>query len=148
MLPPVGIEPRPLITSDSKSNTVWTKLTFASKTETLESLYGHALLIVAKSSQFLKYKNQVVHEQKFKDLLSSTWQVSVERIVLDLESEAMRGPGSIPTRGNIFHWIFLFSRSKVSAADIGIIAILVHFEKNSIGGYFCLHCIKKVNQVL
>ena len=28
--------------------------------------------------------------------------VSVERIVLDLESEAMRGPGSIPTRGNIF----------------------------------------------
>ena len=28
-------------------------------------------------------------------------QVSVERIVLDLESEAMRGPGSIPTGGNI-----------------------------------------------
>ena len=38
----------------------------------------------------------------------------------------MRGPGSIP---NIFHWIFLFSRSKASAANIGIIAILVHFEK-------------------
>ena len=28
----------------------------------------------------------MVHEQKFKDL-SSKWQVSVERIVLDLESE-------------------------------------------------------------
>ena len=40
-----------------------------------------------------------MHEQKFKDLLSSKCQVSVERIVLDLESE---GQGSIPTRGNIF----------------------------------------------
>ena len=29
----------------------------------------------------------MVHEQKFKDLLSSKCQVSVERIVLDLESE-------------------------------------------------------------
>ena len=48
-----------------------------------------------------KSKYQVVHEQKFKDLLSSTFQVSVERIVLDLESEAMRDLGSIPTVGNI-----------------------------------------------
>ena len=47
--------------------------------------YSHALLILLKSS---KSKHQVVHEQKFKDLLSSTCQVSVERIVLDLESEA------------------------------------------------------------
>ena len=31
----------------------------------------------------------------------------------------MRGLGSIPTWGNIFHWISLFSCSKVSAADIG-----------------------------
>ena len=43
----------------------------------------------------------MVREQKFKDLLSSTCQVSVERIVLDLESEATRGLGSIPTGGNI-----------------------------------------------
>ena len=42
----------------------------------------------------------MVHEQKFKDLHSSTCQVSVERIVLDLESEAMGGMGSIPTSGN------------------------------------------------
>ena len=46
-------------------------------------------------------KYQVVHEQKFKDLLSSTWQVSVERRLLDLESEAMRGLSSISTGGNI-----------------------------------------------
>ena len=59
--------------------------TFAYKTETLGSLYSHALLILLKSS---KSKYQVVHEQKFKDLLSSTCQVCVERIVLDLESEA------------------------------------------------------------
>ena len=70
-----------------------------------------------------------MHKQKFKDLLSSTCQVSADRIVLDLESEAMRGPGSIPTGGNIFHWIFLFSRSKASDANIDIIAILVHFGK-------------------
>ena len=55
MLPPVGIEPRPLIASDSKPNTFfYTNLTFACKTETLGSLYSHALLIIAKSSQFLK----------------------------------------------------------------------------------------------
>ena len=42
-----------------------------------------------------------MHEQKFRDLLSSTCQVSAERIVLDLESETMSGPGSIPTGGNI-----------------------------------------------
>ena len=43
MLPPVGIEPRPLITSDSP---FWAKLTFACKTETSGSLY--ALLIVTE----------------------------------------------------------------------------------------------------
>ena len=42
-------------------------------------------MILLKSS---KSKYQVVHEQKFKDHLNSTCQVSVERIVLDLESEA------------------------------------------------------------
>ena len=45
-----------------------------------------------------------MHEQKFKDLLSSQCQVSVERIVLDLESE---GTSSIPTRGNIFFLSFI-----------------------------------------
>ena len=44
----------------------------------------------------------MVHEQKFKDLLSSKCQVSVERVVLDLESEAMRGLGSIPTGVTFF----------------------------------------------
>ena len=63
----------------------------------------------------------MVDEKKF-----STCQVSPERIVLNLESEVMRDPGSVPTGGNIFHWIFLFSCSKASAANIGII---VHFEK-------------------
>ena len=50
----------------------------------------------------------MVHEQKFKDLLSSKCQVSPERIVLDMESEFMIVPGSIPTGDNIFHWIFCF----------------------------------------
>ena len=78
----------------------------------------HALLLLSESS---KSKNQVMHEQKFKDLLSSTCQISPERIVLDFGSEVMRGPGSFPNGGNIFHWIFLFSHSKVSDANIGTI---------------------------
>ena len=62
-------------------------------------------MIPLKSS---KPKYEVVHEQKFKDLLDSTCQVSVEMVVLDLESEVMRGPGSIPTRGNILLLDFLY----------------------------------------
>ena len=42
------------------------------------------LLILTESS---KSKNEVVHEQKFKDLLSSTCQVNTERIVMGLESD-------------------------------------------------------------
>ena len=58
---------------------------FACKTETLGSLYSHALLILT----YTKSKNQVVHEQKFKDPLSSTCQISPERRVLHLESEVL-----------------------------------------------------------
>ena len=54
----------------------------------------------------------MVHEQKFKDLTSNTCLVSPERRVLDLESEVMRGPGSIPTEGNIFHCFFCFHIAK------------------------------------
>ena len=71
----------------------YTNLTFACKTETSGFLYSHALLIPLKLS---KSKFQVVHEQKFKDLLSSTCQVSVERTVLDLESEVMKGQVLFP----------------------------------------------------
>ena len=49
-----------------------------------------------------KSKNQVGRKQKFKDPISNTCQISPERVVLDLESEVMRGLVSIPTRGNIF----------------------------------------------
>ena len=45
--------------------------------------YSHALLILTGSS---KSKNQVVHEQKFKDLPSSKCPVSVERSMLDMET--------------------------------------------------------------
>ena len=56
----------------------------ACKTGTLGSLCSNALLIKTKSP---KSKNQVVHEQKCQDLLSSTCPLSSERRVLDLESE-------------------------------------------------------------
>ena len=71
-------------THDSRSNMFLSTLTWHCKTETLGFLYSHAVLIPLKSS---KSKHQVVHDQKFKDLLSSTCQVSVERSILDLESE-------------------------------------------------------------
>ena len=60
MLPLVGIEP---LAQDSKSNMLLSTLTWHLLTETLGSLYSHALLILTESS---KSKNQVVHEQKFK----------------------------------------------------------------------------------
>ena len=49
--------------------------------------------------------------------------------MLILESWAS---GSILTVGNILLLKFLLPRSEDSDANIGIIAILVHFEKNSI----------------
>ena len=61
----------------------YTKLTFACNTETLGSLYSHALLILTEST---KSKNQLVHEQMFKDLPGSKCPVSVGRSMLDLES--------------------------------------------------------------
>ena len=105
-------------TSDSKSNTpFWAKLAFACNSETLGSLYSHALLILTKSS---KSKNQVVHEQKFKDLISNTCQISSERRVSHLESEVQYSLGV-----TFCYWIFLFSRSKTSDANIGITANFV-----------------------
>ena len=95
---------------------LYTNLAFACRTDTLSSLYSHALFILTKSS---KFNHQVVHEQKFKDLLSSTCQVSVERSMLDLGSEVQW----FNTRwGNILLLEFLFSHSKASDANIGIIA--------------------------
>ena len=46
-----------------------------------------------------------MHEQKFKDLLSSTCLSSSERSMLELQS---RGPGSIPTRGGVIFCFFHF----------------------------------------
>ena len=117
----MGIEPGPLITFDSKSSTMLSGLTWHLLVRLrLQSLYSHALLIIAKSLSSSKSKNQVVHEQKFQDLLSSTCLTSSERIVLDLESEVMRGLESISTGGNILSLIFLFSCSKDKNANIGI----------------------------
>ena len=63
-----------------------------------------------------------MHEQKFKDFLSSICHISPERSVLDLESEARC---SILTAGNILSLEFLFSYSKASAANISITANFV-----------------------
>ena len=95
MLPPLSIEPRPLI--NYQHSPFWANWAFACKTETLDSLCSHALLIPTKS---FKFKNQVVHKQKFKDPLSSTCQISSERRVLDLDSEAQGFSLSLKERQN------------------------------------------------
>ena len=43
----------------------------------------------------------------------------------------MRGLGSIPAGSNIFQWIFLFLRSKVSDANIVCVKTLVKFFRNA-----------------
>ena len=63
MLRLVRIETGPLLLFQAQHSPFYTNLTFACKTEPLGSLYSHALL-------------KVVHEQKFKDLLSSTCQLA------------------------------------------------------------------------
>ena len=79
----------------------------------------------------------MVHEQKFKDLLSSTCQVSPERIVLDLESEVMRGLCSIPTGGNIFHWISFFHIVKPLMPILALLPTLFNYEKTRLRGFTC-----------
>ena len=73
----------------------------------------------------------MVHEQKLKDLLSST--CSVERRVLDLESEAMRGLGSIATGGNILSLEFFCCH--VVKMKILILTFLCICEKPDYAGY-------------
>ena len=65
----------------------------------------------------------MVHEQKFKDLLSSTYQVSVESIVLDLESEAVWV--LFPPGVTFCHWIFFH----VVKPLMSILPILSVYEK-------------------
>ena len=75
MLPPVGLDLIKEIITGLRVQclTNSAKLAFTCKFETFRPLYNHASLILTKSS---KSKNQVVHEQKFKDLLKSTCQLS------------------------------------------------------------------------
>ena len=63
---------------------------------------------------------------------------------MDLESELMRGPDSIPTGGNILSLDFL-SHSKASDANIGIIANFVYLSKTRkhrliTADFYYLHC--------
>ena len=73
-----------------------------------------------------------MHEQKFKDLLSSTCQVSPERIVLDLESEIMTGPGSIPTGVLFVTGIFCFHAVKSVMPILALLPTLFNYEKTQL----------------
>ena len=66
----------------------------------------------------------MVREHKFKGFQSSTWQVSVERSMMDLESQ---GVGSIHTRGKLSDLTEKGSRWKIRFSE---------------RGYFCLKNLK------
>ena len=106
-----------LIYSSLRSNTKLTTLTTVCIKGKLDWFYWSS-----------KSKHQVVHEQKFKDFLCSTCQVSVERSMLDLESEVQW----FNTHwGKFYNWNFLFLHSKASDANIGIIVNFVQLRKTS-----------------
>ena len=66
-----------------------------------------------------------MHKQTFNSLLSSTCLISLERIVMDLESKVNeRLRGSILTRVTFCYWIFSFPRSKASGANIANVVCL------------------------
>ena len=52
--------------------------------------------------------------------------------MLDLESEVIRGPGSILSGGNIFHWIFFcFHVVKPLMPILALLSTLSNYKKNS-----------------
>ena len=121
MLPSVSIELLNLWFQVQQSP-FWTNLAFTCKTETLGYLYSHALLIPTKS------KNQWFMNRSLK-----ISQVANARLTQKGEcwnQRLIRGQVQYWGRGNIFHRIFLFSFSKTSDSDIGILPNSVF--KNSI----------------
>ena len=128
MLPPVGIETRPLINLwfQVKHSPFWTNLSFVCKTETLGSLYSHALLIPTK------YPSPEIKWCINRSL--KIFQAANDKLVQKGEcwtwnQRLIRGPGSILTGSNILLLEFLFSRSKASDDNIAIIANFGSFEK-------------------
>ena len=83
MLPPVRIETGPMINLwfQVHHSPFWANWAFSCKTETLDSLCSHALLIPTKLS---KSKNQVVHKQTFEDSQSSTCQIISKSVGLGI----------------------------------------------------------------
>ena len=93
----------------------WGNLAFVCNTETIGSLYSYALLILTKS---FNSKNQVVHGQKFKDLLSSTCKIRPEEEcwTLNQRSRVQYSLGVTFCYSNL-----VFSHGKASDANIDII---------------------------
>ena len=116
ILPLVSIEP---LAQDFKSSMLpYPNWAIACKAKPLGSLYSHALLIISKSS---KSKNQVVHEQKFKDLSNSKCPVRVGGACWTWN------PGPVVQYSlGVYFVTVLFSCSKASDANIGIIANVVY----------------------
>ena len=119
----MGIEPRALINLwfQVQHSPFWANWEFACKNETLGSLYSHALLILTYTSES---RNQVVHEQKLKDPLSSTCQIRVQdkKNPIDVTSfrtyEQMMNASPIDTNVNYnsqkfkYYWFLWLNRWK------------------------------------
>ena len=105
--PQWGFEHRPLnnLWFQVQHSPFWANWVFACKTETLGSLYSHALLILTKS---FKSRNQVMHEHKFKDPVSSSCQISSEGECWTWNQRLITGPSSILI-GNFVTGFFVFT---------------------------------------
>ena len=122
MLPPVRIEPGPLMN-------LWFNTL-------LSELSGHVLLMGSLNfcsciTWFLDldYLVRINRAQPQKDpevsALLANAQLAKKGEWWTWNQRFMRGPGSIPTGGHILSLDFMFSHSKVSDANIGIIAHVV-----------------------
>ena len=89
-----------------------------------------------------KFKDQVMYEQKFQALLSSKFQVSPERRVLDLESEVQ---GFNTRTHNIFTGFFSFHVVNPVMPILLLLPTLCIMEKlDYTTTFLTIKCIRKV----
>ena len=127
ILPPVGIEPGPLITSDSKSNTILSGLTW-------HVLLGRSLNFCSHTTWFLDIDDSVRINRAwlYKDPKVSVFQANVNLLQKGeccTWNQRLWEAWVLFQLGVTLFTRFLFAHSKASGVNTGIIAIPVHFKK-------------------
>ena len=122
----MGIESGPLVTSDSKSNTILSRLNW-------HVLLRRSLNLCSCITWFLLLSVRINRAWCYKEPKVSVLQANANLVqkgeCWTWNQRLWEAKGSVPTGVTFLLHFFLFSRGNTSAANIGIIAILVHFEK-------------------